>query len=232
MKMIKNSILISLLALLFFALSSCKKDTSSPLPLPLNQHYFGLDPERYIVYNVLEINHDENAVIKHDTLNYQLKTFIGDTVVDNEGRIARKFYRSKRPDIFSPWVITDLWTAIIENNKAELVEENQRMVKLVFPISSSKLWNINQFNSFQQADAYYDFIFSGKTINGLFFDSTVRVEQEKERNLIAYKRKYEEYAANVGLIRKVYKDLTIMNFDTLNVKSGKEIFMDIVEYGN
>jgi hypothetical protein len=106
------------------------------------------------------------------------------------------------------------------------------MVKLVFPISSSKLWNINQFNSFQQADAYYDFIFSGKTINGLFFDSTVRVEQEKERNLIAYKRKYEEYAANVGMIRKVYKDLTIMNFDTLNVKSGKEIFMDIVEYGN
>ena len=59
-----------------------------------------------------------------------------------------------------------------------------------------------------------------------------RVEQEKERNLIAYKRKFEEYAANVGLIRKVYKDLTIMNFDTLNVKSGKEIFMDIVEYGN
>ena len=129
-------------------------------------------------------------------------------------------------------MITDLWTAIIENNKAELVEENQRMVKLVFPISSSKLWNINQFNSFEQADAYYDFIFSGKTINGLFFDSTVRVEQEKERNLIAYKRKYEEYAANVGMIRKVYKDLTIMNFDTLNVKSGKEIFMDIVEYGN
>jgi len=34
------------------------------------------------------------------------------------------------------------------------------------------------------------------------------------------------------MIRKVYKDLTIMNFDTLNVKSGKEIFMDIVEYGN
>ena len=157
--MMKNSILVCLLAFLFFALSSFKKDTSILLPLPLNQHYFGLDAEIYIVYNVLEINHDENAVIKHDTLYYQ-------------------------------------------------------------------------FNSFEQADAYYDFIFSGKTINGLFFDSTVRVEQEKERNLIAYKRKYEEYAANVGMIRKVYKDLTIMNFDTLNVKSGKEIFMDIVEYGN
>jgi hypothetical protein len=215
-----------------FCLAELQKRYAKSIAFALEQHYFGLDAERYIVYNVLEINHDENAVIKHDTISYQLKTLIGDTVVDNEGRIARKFYRSKRPDIFSPWVITDLWTAIIENNKAELVEENQRMVKLVFPISSSKLWNINQFNSFEQADAYYDFIFSGKTINGLFFDSTVRVEQEKERNLIAYKRKFEEYAANVGLIRKVYKDLTIMNFDTLNVKSGKEIFMDIVEYGN
>ena len=101
-----------------------KAPSSISLPLPLNQHYFGLDAERYIVYNVIEINHDENAVIKHDTLYYQLKTLIGDTVVDNEGRIARKFYRSKRPDIFSPWVITDLWTAIIANNKAELVEEN------------------------------------------------------------------------------------------------------------
>ncbi len=58
------------------------------------------------------------------------------------------------------------------------------------------------------------------------------MEQAKERNLIEYKRKYEEYAANVGMIRKVYKDLSIVNFDTLNVKFGKEIFMDIIEYGN
>ena len=59
-----------------------------------------------------------------------------------------------------------------------------------------------------------------------------RAASNNERNLIAYKRKYEEYAANVGMIRKVYKDLSIVNFDTLNVKFGKEIFMDVIDYGN
>ena len=228
----KNSFLVIGLAMLVVFLQSCKKDQVNAIPIPLNQHFFGLSAGKYVVYDVMEINHDVNAVMKHDTIYYQLKTLIGDTVVDNEGRIARKFYRSKRPDIFSAWVITDLWTTIIHNNKAELVEENQRKVKLIFPISSSKSWNTNQFNAYENEEAYYDFIFQGKTINNLYFDSTLRVEQAKERNLIAYKRKYEEYAANVGMIRKVYKDLSIVNFDTLNVKFGKEIFMDIIEYGN
>ena len=44
--------------------------------------------------------------------------------------------------------------------------------------------------------------------------------------------RYEDYAANVGMIRKVYKDLNIMNFDTLTIKSGKEIVMEIIDYGN
>jgi hypothetical protein len=228
----KNIFLVPILAMLVVFLQSCKKDQVNAIPIPLNQHFFGLSAGNYVVYDVMEINHDINAVIKHDTIYYQLKTLIGDTVVDNEGRIARKFYRSKRPDIFSALVITDLWTTIIHNNKAELVEENQRKVKLIFPISASKTWNTNQFNAYENEEAYYDFMFQGKTINSLYFDSTLRVEQAKERNLIAYKRKYEEYAANVGMIRKVYKDLSIVNFDTLNVKFGKEIFMDIIEYGN
>lgn len=229
---IKNSFFVSITVILVVFLQSCKKDQVIAIPIPLNQHFFGISAGRFIIYDVIEINHDANAVIKHDTIYYQLKTFIGDTVVDNEGRIARKFYRSKRPDIFSAWVITDLWTTIIHNNKAELVEENQRKVKLIFPISSSKIWNTNQFNAYENEEAYYDFLFQGKTINSLYFDSTIRVEQANERNLIAYKRKYEEYASNVGMIRKVYKDLSIVNFDTLNVKFGNEIFMDVIDYGN
>ena len=230
MKMIKNTTLLFLLFLL--VLPSCKKDKGNTTALPLNQHFFGLFPGNFVIYDVIEIKHDDNAMIKHDTTYYQLKTLIGDTVSDNQGRVARKFFRSKRPNMFSPWVITDLWTTIIQQNNAELVEENQRKVKLVFPITSTKFWNTNQYNALENEEAYYDFIFQQKTINGLSFDSTVRVEQMNERNLIAYKRKYEEYAANVGMIRKVYKDLSIMNFDTLNVKFGTEIFMEIIDYGN
>jgi len=230
MKMIKNTTLLFLLFLL--VLPSCKKDKGNTTALPLNQHFFGLIPGNFVIYDVIEIKHDDNAMIKHDTTYYQLKTLIGDTVSDNQGRVARKFFRSKRPNMFSPWVITDLWTTIIQQNNAELVEENQRKVKLVFPITATKFWNTNQYNALENEEAYYDFIFQQKTINGLSFDSTVRVEQMNERNLIAYKRKYDEYAANVGMIRKVYKDLSIMNFDTLNVKFGTEIFMEIIDYGN
>jgi len=58
------------------------------------------------------------------------------------------------------------------------------------------------------------------------------VEQEDKRNLIEFKRKYEVYANRVGMVKKYYKDLQISNFDTLNIKSGKEIFMTLTNFGN
>jgi len=209
--------------------TSCKKDNDPP---KFHYEYFDLTPGRYIDYDVMEVEHDITLAVEHDTDRYQLRTYIGDTIIDNEGRVARKFIRYKRPDASSPWVFSDVWTTIISGNRAELVEENQRMIKLVFAPTLSKEWNINAFNMNSEVLAYYRDIHESQSIGALNFDSTLVVEiVNEEPNFIAYKRKFEVYAKHVGLVYKHYKDLSIVSFDTLNVTKGTESYYRCIGYG-
>ncbi len=212
-------------------LNSCKKKLVNSNQF-LYSSYYELKTGKFIEYDVMEITHDENASNQHDTSYYQLKCIVEDTFTDNAGRLAFNYVRYKRTNSTEAWVQSDLWSTTIFNNKAELVEENQRIVKLIFPISEFTTWNANQFNTAVKLNCSYDNLHAPKAISGFSFDSTLVVEQEDKRNLIEFKRKYEVYANRVGMVKKYYKDLQISNFDTLNIKSGKEIFMTLTNFGN
>lgn len=215
-----------ILGLLFIV--SCKKQAAPP-----NFHYgyFDLTPGRYIDYDVMEVEHDVAQAVAHDTIYYQLRTLIGDTVIDNEGRVARKFIRYKRPNSSSPWVQSDLWTTIIDQNRAELVEENQRVIKLVFAPTIAKEWNANAFNTFSALDCYYRDIHENQQIGSIDFDSTLVVEQEDFFSMVDHKRKFEVYSKGVGLVYKHYRDLIISGFDTLNVQKGTEMYYTCIGFG-
>jgi hypothetical protein len=215
----------------FLLLNSCKKELVNSNQF-LYISYFELETGKFIEYDVMEITHDENASNQHDTTIYELRCVIEDTFTDNAGRLAFNYVRYKRTNSTEPWLQSDLWSTTVFNNKAELVEENQRIVKLVFPVSEFTTWNANQFNTDVKLNCSYDDLHLQRTINGFSFDSTLVVEQEDKRNLIEFKRKYEVYANRIGMVKKYYKDLQISNFDTLNVKSGKEIFMTLTNFGN
>jgi hypothetical protein len=211
------------------SLTACKKDE---VIVDFNYEYFDLTEGRFMIYDVTEIRHDEGAFVKHDTSYYQLKTVIGDTVIDNIGRISREFLRYTRISESDPWILKDVWTSIIDQNRAELVEENQRVVKLVFKPTINKSWNANAFNTFEPLDCYYKNLHDPFQLNSLFFDSTLTVEQDDFFTLVDYRRKFEVYAKGVGLIKKYYKDLGIQNFDTVSgVKNGKELFYNLRSYG-
>lgn len=226
MKMVR--LYISLLVLLIVAVVSCKKQDAAP---QFHYDYFDLTQGRYIDYDVMEINHDVDQAIEHDTSYYQLRTLIGDTAIDNQGRIARKFFRYTRPNSAGTWVLSDVWTALITENRAELIEENQRIIKLVFAPTISKEWNPNAFNMYNEMTSYYRDIHDSQTFGALFFDSALVVEQEDFFSLVDKKRKYEVYAKGIGLVHKYYKDLTISNFDTLNIQKGQELFYTCFAYG-
>ena len=228
----KTHFKFSILVLIcFFALStnSCKKKkVDSP---KMYTNYFGLTEGRYVIYDVQEMFHDVAVSPQHDTNFYQLKTVIGNEITDNQGRIVREFKRYKRNKSTDQWVISDLWTAVIENNKAELVEENQRIIKLVFAPTSDKKWNPNAFNMMDSLNYFYSNIHSPYSLSNLSFDSTVTVSKDKFFSLIDYKIDHYKYAANIGLVSKTYKDLTIANFDTLDVRKGSEIHYKCIGYG-
>jgi hypothetical protein len=223
------SFCLMLSSLLIF--TNCTKKTDDTKS-QLHQEYFDLTPGKFIEYQVREITHNSNSTIQHDTLNYFLRIQIEDTIYDNQGRLNRKYVRYKRNSEIDNWVVSDVWMAFKDNINAELTEENEKIIKLKFPVNSYTNWNANIFNSSSPLDCFYEQIHSPRTINGLFFDSTVVVNQGSDRNLIRFYKKQEVYAKGIGMVNKYFKDLNISNFDTLNITSGKEIFMEIINFGN
>jgi hypothetical protein len=141
------------IVLMFIVLApSCKKKKVEKFDF--QTEYFGLDKGRFIEYDITYIFHD-SLLKKHDTVYYQIKTWIGDTIIDNSGRVGREFHRFKRADSNKFWKPTDIWMAIIDGNRAELVEENQRKIKMVFAPTEDKTWDINSFNNTGKMMAKY-----------------------------------------------------------------------------
>ncbi len=221
-----------LLLFLSSYLISCEKIVDVPVKedFSLDIDYFGLKKGNFIEYDVVHIVHDDEVDI-HDTLNFKFKTLVGDTFTDNQGRKASKFIRFTWNDVNDTWKIKDVWSAIIDGKNAELVEENQRIVKLSFPIKLSTPWNPSVLSSTNPESYVYSSIHSPININSFHFDSTLTVLQNNYYTLVDYKLQTETYARKIGMISKYYKNLRIKNFDTLQVKKGEEWFYTLTKYG-
>lgn len=218
----RSLFLFTCLTLLF----SCKKETSTT---NLHYDYFGMEKGRYVIYDAKEITHLSNQ--SKDTVHYQLKTVIGDTVHDNSGRVGYKYRRYKRATPADEWNLADVWFIIIADHRGELVEENERIVKLVFAPTADKEWDGNAYNTNGELIYGYENLHVPMTINNIQLDSTIKVVQEDVFNLIQWRKKHEIYAKNIGLVRKHYQHLNISNFDVTNVSTGKEFFLEMNQYG-
>lgn len=213
---------------LIAAVAACKKDEQTSINF--HQGYYPIEEGRFIVYDVQEVTINDDQQ-QNDTFNYQIKAIIGPAIVDNEGRTVHRYERYQRFNDTLPWVMKDIWTTIVTDNRAELVEENQRTIKLVFAPTEGKEWNTNAYNAMPELNCYYRDIHKPQVVGGHLFDSTLVVEQENFPSFIDYRRKFETYAKGVGMIYKHYKDFYIQNGDTLNVVHGYEMTMRLVDYG-
>lgn len=225
--MTKRTFYVSFL-ILATALFGCDKN-----PVPEFHHeYFGMEEGRFVVYDVIEIFHDDD-LNQHDTAIYQLKTYWADTFVDNEGRTAREFKRFVRATENDAWVLQDIWTGLIDGIRAELVEENQRVVKLVFAPTQNKEWDANAFNLDPEQTCYYRDIHSDTTMDNVKYDPTLVVEQEQFNSLIDSVHRYEMYAKGVGLIYKYDRDLhyQVNSQSQFYLKNGSERYYRIVSTG-
>jgi hypothetical protein len=217
--------------ILFFGLTllslSCRQQVNPP---EFGFEYFGWEEGKYITYEVTQIFHDA-AVNVNDTNKFILKTVVGEPVIDNEGREANKFFRYSYDIETEELFDQRVWTGIIADSRGELVEENQRIIRLVFAIRPSKTWNINAFNPMEEEIAEYSDLHLPKSFYGQMFDSTATVFYEDFFSLVDYIKKYDVYAKGVGLVHRSYKDLTINNFDTLNISKGTELHYRLIDFG-
>ncbi|MFZ5552107.1 MAG: hypothetical protein ACOZCO_03250 [Bacteroidota bacterium] len=221
---------LSSILIIFLVIASCKKEADPP---NLGYTYFPLEVGRWAQYNVTEIKVD-TIVNYYDTAIYQLKEVIESQFIDNQGRPSFRIERFWRTADSLPWTMKDVWFATRTNTMAEKVEEDERFVKMVFPVNADKEWNGNIYNTLPEWEYAYENLHKNTTVNSLSFDSTTTVLQRDNYNFIEYEYAYEIYAAGVGLIKKHYVDLDISNYDTTSTKVKKAtiIYQSITAYGN
>lgn len=201
----------ALLAIAF--MFSCKKDKIEEPP-DLGYDYAPTTIGKYVIYDVDSTVYDENF---HDTIyyKYRIKEKLEENFTDNEGRPAVKLVRYMKK--YNPaisydnmaWTIKDVWMANKTKTTYEVVEEDVRFTKLIFPVRADAEWNGNAHNTLGEWDYNYKYIDTKENINGTLFENVLYVKQKDDEHKNNIHREYyiEKYAKNVGLVYREIKDL-------------------------
>lgn len=219
-----NKIIPIVLVVIF----SCKKDKEDPVDF--KYEYTPTTIGQYVVYDVMEVFHDD-AVLIHDTIYYKLKEKIESSFTDDQGRPSLRIERFKLDTASGNWEISDVWHSTRTTTRYEKVEEDERFIRLVFPVKEGTEWNGNAYNSLDEWEYENTDVDVARSYNGLNFSNTTRVEHINEFNFVQRIYSFEVYAKHIGLVSKYYKNLTIDGFDSTNVSTGSELYMNVISYG-
>jgi hypothetical protein len=221
-----------------FVITSCRKDETPATDIGLG--YFPVTIGHWVIYEVDSTVYDD---FLNDTLvyRYQVKELLESEFTDNEGREAIRVERYRRDYIDSipydsiSWHLSRVWSFTRTNYIGEKMEENERFIRLAFPVREGVNWNGNLYNTIGSWNYKYKEIDASYALSNMQFDSTVLVEQKREINLLNHRSYYERYAKNVGLIEKNVIDVrdTIVNsVPVLNrIHAGVIYNIKLVDYG-
>ena len=202
---------------------SCKKET---VVVDLGYEYFPVEIGKYVVYNVEHILID-SIVLLYDTSRYQLKEFIADEYIDNEGQLTQRIERFQRDHGTLPWVIKDVWASNRLGLSGQRVEENARIVRMAFPVRQSQQWDGNALNDEKYRPLKYQDIGVPRTVNGFYFENTTTVVTTLEPNLVDTIIDTEIRAKHIGVIYKRY----VKTNTQVTGPKGVKLTMELVGYG-
>lgn len=212
------------IAVMTFNLASCKKE--DPTLPDFYYRYFPTELGTWVIYDVDSMHHDLNL---SDTFHFQVKEVIAEDFVDDEGNPSQRIQRFYRDTDTDPWMLKDVWVSTRTNTMAQRVEENERFVKMIFPVGSNDDWDGNAFNTQEEWECEYEDVHDTKTIGNLSFDSTASVRQNFYQTIVDDIDAYEIYAPNVGMIYRRYKNLYFGD-PQIPIK-GFEFYYTVTSYG-
>lgn len=208
--------IISLLSLI-----SCKEKFSEPEDF--GYEYYPSKVGTWVTYDVTDTQYDVQVI----TEIYQLKELIESETVDNLGRPSLRIVRYWRKTENDPWEIKDVWLSTVTKSTAEKTEENQKYIKMTFPVRKYQTWDGNAYNDYEEWDYYYDSISEPRIVNNISFDETVKIVQAENFNLIQEQDAYEIYAKNIGLIYRKLINLEYQN----DITTGRILYQTLTGYG-
>jgi hypothetical protein len=240
----RNQFRVSVLALFacgLMIIASCKRENQN-FTVNYQYSYYPLDSGHYVIYNVDSIQYNYNGVQTNDTIVYQEMQIIGDTFYDNQNRVNYYVDNYRRSDSTQSWSFDRRWYAYRSTSppNLQLVEDDLRFIKLVFPPTANESWNGNiyippgninvpgdQYTVFDNWNYLYENTDTTFNINNLTLNNSIIVSEVNSANLISETIRTEAYAPNVGLIYQQWDALTagtgsiVTNWDTGNINGFK-----------
>lgn len=200
---------------------SCNK-TVEVLESKSVQSYMPLGIGKFIVYN-LDSTVYTNLGTKIEIHSYQIKDTVQSATTDNLGRIVYRISRLLRSQVdTNNWKNIFTYNAIIDSSKIEIIESNQKYLKLMMPIKEGFSWKGNTYVNtvtypelqfLNNWEYNYQDVNKSITINNTGFPNTISVLQRNDTiNNPANKNIYSEinyskeiFAENIGLVFKEFK---------------------------
>ncbi len=209
-------------------------DAEKPQPLSPGSEYFPLVTGRYQIYSVREVHYISGS--QPQTWNYEMMTKVVDSFPSTPGEYSFVIYRSTRVSDTAAWEPLDTWSARREDNRIVVSEGNTAFVKMTFPVREGMRWNGNALNNLGDDEYEMKGVSQPLVVNGISFEKTLAVEQERNEDLIVFRdERSEVYAFGVGLVKKDMIQFHYCTDDAClgqqTIDDGVEIKMEIKEYG-
>ncbi len=212
---------------IFLLVSSCKKE--SELPVDMYYKYFPVNTGHWVVYDVDSISYNDFTGTV-DSFKFQIREIVESVYTDNEGRETQRLERYKKLSDTTDWFLKDVWSENLTTTTAEKVEENIRIIKLIFPPHNNEKWDGNLYNTLGTQNYTYKNVHDSYLQNNINYDSTLSVVEKEEYTLISEKFEKEVYASHIGMIYKKFVNLT--KEPTGLIKKGVNYSYTINSYGN
>jgi hypothetical protein len=245
-RIILSAVIIMMIAFMFYA---CRKQTNSVVP-DMGYAYYPYGIGKYAVYSLDSIIYNGyNSTV--DTNQYLIKDTCVDTFTDNQGRLSYLIARYFWDSTLQTWQEGMDYYITPTAGSIELVENNLRYVKLVFPVIDNYSWNGNEYidpDPDENLDYLNNWNYTYNNINepnsvlSNTYDSTITVnEVDDSVDISAYAyRLYakEVYAKNAGLIYQhfIYWQQQCVSYDQngnclgLGPQDGWEVIMQLMSH--
>ena len=128
-----------------FYLEGCKKTTGSPSATLQPTNYMQLQSGKYIIYR-LDSTEFVNFGTQTVVVSYQAMDVIDSLITDNLGRPSWRVFRYLSDTLgVQPWVPAETYLITPTKQDVEVVENNLRYIKLVYPIENGYNWSGNSY---------------------------------------------------------------------------------------
>lgn len=244
--MIRKSLSFLLLAFaLTVAIFSCKKADEKPAAPVAEDEYYPLQVNKWVVYDVDSTIWDDTFCVERQ-YHYQVKHRIADTFSDEKGRISYRVETYIRKRVEDGWQSHQVFYVTNTKSTLEMVYDQQRYIKMVFPIDNGVTWKGNSYiltkdpaNAFY-ADWDYTYRRVGERFNDgkVVFDKTVTVEQvdaaesdpEMYPDVFAWRTSSREvFASGVGMVYREYMRWTY-DPNTTRCRKGNGVVMRAIDH--